>query len=238
MQEAKDVIDHPRIILCEGAQDASFFRHLIGERRLPPFYIAYPWDKEDATDLQGVRRPGGRQGFHSRLASLKFADKLEEAMGILVVSDSDADPKASFQEVREQILEVDGCAAPNRPSTAARGAGVLPPVAVAMIPSGDTPGSLETLCLESMSQRWPDVARCVDALFVCAGLEDWPQTKREKARLRAMLACACKSDPNTSLVHAWSGDGRPPDLIPLQHPVFDGIAEFLAHFDALVQGAA
>jgi hypothetical protein len=82
-----------------------------------------------------------------------------------------------------------------------------------------------------MYARWPALQECLDAFCECCGTDSWLESKRSKMRLRALIAAACASDPNTGLVYAWN---RSEDLIPLEHSCFDQVTEFLASFPSLV----
>jgi hypothetical protein len=55
--------------------------------------------------------------------------------------------------------------------------------------------------------------------------------KQHKMRLRCLIASVCKTDPYTSLQHAWSRRER---LIPLEHDCFTRVADFLESFDGFV----
>lgn len=219
----RELISKPRVIVCEGKGDESFFKHLIKERELPEFFVTCP--------IEGVE-PGGNQGFGDRLRSLR-TEGTKKVVGLLVVSDNDDNPTSSFNRVREQIASAGGYGVPDEPLVVAKGHSTDPPIVVMMVPWAGRTGQLETLCLEAMSDRWPDITRCVHELSQCTGAADWEsQGKREKMRLRAMLASLCRTDPNISLQFAWSK--TPSDMIPLNHSAFDQIANFLWDFDQVV----
>jgi hypothetical protein len=213
-------ISSSRVLLCEGAGDVSFFQHLIELRALPDFFVTCPMPEE----------PGGRSGFTARLRSLRTSRGFDEVTGILVVSDNDLDPAGSFKEVRKLIHEAD-FKAPNKPLVATKGA---PSTVVLMLPWPDIIGQLETLCLQAMKAKWPDQYNCVEIFSGCCQVGGWGQGKREKSTLRALISHICKSDPNTSLQHAWS---RTEKLIPLDHGIFDQLAAFLKSFDTLIDAA-
>ena len=175
--------------------------------------------------------PGGRGGYEKRLRSLRLQPGFEEVTGIIVASDNDANPSASFKDVRKHIHEAE-FPAPNHPLIATKG---KPGVAVIMLPKTNAPGQLETLCLESVQTAWPKEFKCAEAYGECTGITSWPQGKQERARLRALISHICKKDPNSSLTHLWS-DGREL-VVPLTHHCFTPLADFLMNFDALVATA-
>ena len=217
-------LKHPRLILCEGQGDQSFFRHLILERLLPSFDVYYPSLPHTFS--------GGRQAFGQMLQALSAVRGFNELKGILVVSDNDENPSRSFQEVAQQISAAEGFARPASPLTIAR-TNHIPPLVVLMIPWTAQPGTLETLCLISASAERPALRDCLNTYADCTDAIDWPISKRDKMRLRCMLSASCPTDPNTSLVHTWSA-GRE-RLIPLEHECFNQIANFLAGFDTFIE---
>jgi len=215
-------ITSSRVILCEGTGDKSFFENLIAVRGLPDFYVTCP-----VFDIH----PGGRGGFEQRLRSLRLQPHFEHVQGVIVVSDNDADPNSSFQAVRKSIHDAE-YPAPNRPYVVIPGP---PATAIMMIPGQGKNGQLETLCLEAIRDTWPIHFQCAEAYGACAGIETWRQGKQERAKLRALISHICEQDPNSSLMHLWSG-GREL-VIPLDHASFDDAARFLQEFDQKIQNA-
>ena len=212
-------IKEPRLILCEGQGDASFIRHLIKERNLPPFDILYP--------AQPYTETGGVNGFREMLEALSLFHGFRTLKGILVLSDNDDNPANAFRSVSEQISSAEGYKAPSQPLEVVRTGSVLPLVVV-MLPWKDLPGNLEQLCLISSCESYPAIRACLDEYVTCTDVNKWGPTKQSKMKMRCMLSSTCNSDPNTSLVYAWS---RVENLIPLNHGCFDQIADFLRRFD-------
>ncbi len=213
----------PWLILCEGQGDAAFLRHLIQKRGLPDFEIKHPKEGE----------AGGKSAFGQRLDALKIQPGFEKLSAVIVVSDNDDEPNSSFGEIQKQIQWA-GFAVPAEPLQIARGPN-LPATVVVMLPWVKQPGDLEALCLRAAYDRWPDLKRCLDAYCRCAATDSWKPGKQFKMRLRCLLSAACEFDPNTSLVYAWS-DQRRGNLIPLDHPCFSQLAEFLQRFDSYLAG--
>jgi hypothetical protein len=210
-----------RVILCEGEGDCSFFRHLIAKRNLPAFDIFCP------------RRPytedGAVQGYDDMLTVFTAGQGFSDLIGILVQGDNDHDAAIKFQAIAGKIAEAEGYVAPHNPLEVARAVN-RPPVVVMMMPWVNEPGCLETLCLPSAEAAFPEVKKCVDKQYECANISTWDIAKQHKMRLR-MIASTCKTDPYTSLVHAWS---RTENLIPLDHACFQRIVDFLANFDTYI----
>jgi hypothetical protein len=215
----QEPINSTRVLLCEGSGDKSFFKELIRIRALPEFYITHPIDK---------LHDGGRRGFSQRLRALKLQPGFDAVRGIIVTSDNDNNPDASFREVRALIHDA-GYNAPNHPFVINAGP---PAITVMMIPAPDETGQLETLCLAAIRDAWPLQFRCAEAYAGCVGIGTWTTGKQERAKLRALISHICKKDPNSSLTHVWS-DGREV-VIPLDRNCFDHIAAFLNGFDAAI----
>lgn len=218
----QEPIQSPRVILCEGSGDKNVFQALLAARNLPNFYVTHP---REVTD------PGGRTGFTSRLRGLRLQPGFDDVTGIIVVTDSDDDPNGSFQQVRTLIHEA-GYRAPNQPSVYVAGP---PAVCVRLVPNANQVGQLETLCLSAIQGTWPNQYQCSEDYAQCTGVQNWQRNKKEKAKLRALIAHICRTDPNTSLSHLWH-DGRE-EVVPLGHAAFNDLVAFLGGFDAAVAHA-
>ena len=218
------------VILCEGARDSNFFRHLIRERGLPHFAVTCP--TENTLDGELIET-GGRAGFSLALRGFRAGTKWADLSAILIASDNDDDPTKSFGEVQKQIIDAGGYAVPEEPLKVAR----IPesvPIAVVMVPWKGEQGSLDTLCLQPMYDKWPNGRECLDGFCACTSVNTWTSvSKRSKLRVQVLLSAMCPSDPNTTLRYAWSGGGRG-DPVPLQHRAFDRVAEFLRDFGTLL----
>jgi hypothetical protein len=159
------------------------------------------------------------------LKALRLIRGFANVTDVLVISDNDDSPATKFQEVAELIEAAPRYTAPKTPRVAA---GRDPRVTIFMLPTDNTPGQLETLCLESCFSRWPEMTLCLNAFITCnPHLAGWDQGKQEKMKMRTMISSICSSDPNTSLTHAWS---RTDDIIPLGHNCFDDLSDFLQTF--------
>lgn len=214
--------NHPRAILCEGEGDRSFFRHLITKRGLPPFDIFCP-GKPHTED-------GGVEGYDDMLTIFPTGKGFENVRGILIQGDNDDDPDERFGKIRAKIEAAEGYIPPERPLAGIKQRSHLSLVVV-MLPWVEELGALETLCLKSAEDKHPSVKECVDAHIRCIDISKWDLVKQHKMRLRCMMASICKTDPYTSLVHAWS---RSVEMIPLGHACFDRISDFLEHFDNFI----
>lgn len=215
-------INGTRLILCEGKQDASFLKHLIEKRNLPQFDIFHPSKPHTETV--------GRNGFKEMLEALSAAFGFSSLKGMIIFSDNDDNPQGSFRETSRIISSAEGYNAPNTPLEVVKTLG-MPPLVVVTLPWINQPGALETLCLTSSYEEHPTIGDCLDKFVLCTGVDSWGLTKQLKMKMRCMLASACRSKPDTSLVWAWS---QRENLIPLDHQCFDQIADFLMNFDSYI----
>jgi hypothetical protein len=173
---------------------------------------------------------GAIQGYDDMLNTFTTGDGFRDVTGILVQGDNDEQPEEKFTKIREKIEAAEGYIAPPRPLDVVKHEG-RPPLVVVMFPWVGKLGALETLCLESAGDAHPRVRDCVEAHFRCVDASGWDLVKQHKMRLRCMIASICRTDPYTSLVHAWS---RTVELIPLNHACFNQIADFLRNFDRYI----
>ena len=148
---------------------------------------------------------------------------------IVIVSDNDEDPNASFDNVCAQIANSNPEATPpvvygvpDQPLKME--AGTPSTISVLMLPWTGEKGNLELLCLEAASNAANPIAVCVDQFALCTGVDAWPGTKQSKMKLNSILASQNKKDPMIGLGNVWR-DNR--SLIPLTDPCFDRIADFL-----------
>ncbi len=208
-------ITESRVIVCEGKGDVAFFEHLIQKRGLPGFQVL-PAD--------------GKDRYERVLVALSAAPGFEGISGILVVGDNDLDPPAAFRNIQQQIGAAGGYGVPNHPSEPVKSAG-FPAVVVMMVPSPEGIGCLETLLIGAVYDVRPNLKPCVDAYAACTHADAWNEVEQSKMNLQVLISGVCRSDPNTPVSYAWS---RNEDIIPLDRPCFDQIADFLAEFDQFV----
>lgn len=208
-------IDGPCLIIGEGAQDEAFLRHLLENRNIQGYQAGFPEPPSQSS--------AGRGGFGSILSGLRVRPDFKNIRVVVLVSDNDEDPAVSFNEVRAQITEAGSFSVPIQPLEVVQTAN-HPDLVVFMLPSTGQIGCLETLCLPAGLEKWSTLRPCIDEYSRCVDVGTWPKSKQSKMQLRSLFAAACKTDPNTSLVHAWN---RNPPLIPLGHNSFDQLAGFL-----------
>jgi hypothetical protein len=113
----------------------------------------------------------------------------------------------------------------------------FPAIAALMVPypaiNGDDTGCLETMLIPAMDSANPTQAACVDQLMACVGVGGWPNKgSRDKMKVRCLISSVWDDDPMHGLHMCFSPDKN---LIPLNHPIFDGVADVLRNFQAWEQ---
>jgi len=194
----------------------AFFRHLCEVRGIQGF--------------QAERTGGGNAGFLRYFKGLPAQSGAERLKGVVVASDNDDTPDASFKLIRDQLKKAK-VPAPDNPLETVKWAACDFAVTVLMIPfvnGASQKGCLETLLLQSVTARFPAINQCADSYLDCAGVNGWANAGSiAKMRLRSILSAAWAEDPYLGLQWAMNPTK---DLIPLQHRCFDEIAEFLRAF--------
>jgi hypothetical protein len=209
--------------MCEGPGDKSLFQRLLTLHGL--------------TDKFEVDHPGrssggaGRGGFAKYLSgasvSPSFLDNVEV---VLIVSDNDDDPAESFKEIVDGLKSEKIFTAPAAERTLVRKAGMKAGIVILMIPM-DEIGAVETLCVRAAYANWP-LQPSLDAFVAVTPANAWGVTKQSKMRMQTLLAATCATKPDTNLANHWQEDAQ--YHIPLNHPSFDSIVQFLQAFEDVV----
>jgi hypothetical protein len=221
----------PRLLVCEGPADVEFFRAFIEARGISEFCIRH-------TNEGNPTKAGGADVFTPFLNGLSSTHGFYELTDIVLVADSDSDPRAQFVNVCDQIRAAAPEATPavryhlpvqaNRKKGAKdrRGAPSEPVMHVLLLPWFTRKGTLETLCLQSAKTRWSKEAARVKELARCAKTTRWQIGKRAKMQLAALMAVTFRKNPNVAFGRIWI-EGRREDPIPLDHPCFDRLDALL-----------
>lgn len=205
-------IEQPCILLVEGMDDSLFFRRIM-ERR-----------EREGRRSEGIQVVpyGGKDNFGNFLTSTLIprlvSSDIVEAIG--VTRDADADFARAFQSIGGS-LRVAGLPSPSLPLTFEHGTfdGDAIQVAAYVMPDNASPGDLETLCLNAVSQS--PAMPCVDRYFSCLQEIDHLPGQESKARLRAFLS-SNQDNPNLLIGQAIAAG-----VTPWDSPVFDGIHRLL-----------
>jgi hypothetical protein len=126
--------------------------------------------------------------------------------GIVLVRDSGDAPAKVFDAFGRELARL-GLLAPRRPGEWSEPSSLGPRVALLLIPAHDRPGGLETLCLDYLRERHPDVSRCVEQFFQCVPAFDRQRTaeRQHKAEIACAIAALHRESPTRSLAYGFFG---------------------------------
>lgn len=221
--KARNNFTQRRAILCEGSSDEAFFRSLIAKHNLPPFSIRHTGDG-DKNDRGGIDK------FEQLLLGIPTWEGFGDLTDIVVVADNDATPTENFKKVQKQIRAAhygvleQKYIVPNSPFSRVAG---TPGMAVAMLPTANVVGKLETLCLKAAQDAAPAVSACIEAFVACTKTTAWPSPTLDELKLRALLSARHRKNPSVGLGKVWNEN---PELIPLDNPCFNEIVSFLGSY--------
>lgn len=210
------------LLLCEGVGDMRFFQAFLPLHGLDrAFFVCFPGKPSDPT--------GGRGKFGSWLA---LQNEISESFrtnvkAILIIHDNDDDAGKSFEEVKKGIQAAKFLPVPDAEQQVARKAGA-PDVMVLGVPIGAA-GCMETLCLTAALSKWP-LEVDLNAYAAKTPSSGWPLRKQSKMKMQCLLSSVCEPTPDTSF--AWHWQEKDAYRIPLNHPSFNDLAEFLKKFEA------
>lgn len=218
----EETFNRPWVLLCEGDGDLKFYRLLLKEHGLDEkFQIVKPEYK--------AMHDGGRGSFGHYLKYIQVNKSWRrEVQAVLIVSDNDIDPAASFSEVQADLKTVTGYGVPDAPGVVAKSKYGLPSVVVLMVPI-DEPGSLETLCLTPAYEKWPDLVQPLDAYVAQSPASGFTMVKQAKMRLQTILASTNDKRPEYGFAAHWGCKDK--YRIPIVHASFDPIVAFLKGFE-------
>lgn len=208
----------PRLILCEGRRDESFFLELIAARQLPKFHIVSP-SEEDG---------GGTSGFPRALVGIETATGFDRITEIVIAADNDEEPDKNFKWVIDCISTKPKLGSPARDIAIPTVPNVRTEAEISatalMLPWAKVPGSLDSLCLEAASAAHATQSRCVEIYTGCVGADRWPVSKQAKMKLRSLFAGTHKKNPDIGFGNVWRDKSG---LVPLKDKCFDQLADFL-----------
>jgi hypothetical protein len=171
---------------------------------------------------------GGNRRFGERLDALRANRSYRELVKkVLIVTDSDADPNAAFENVRAQVEAVN-YATPTKVRETATGE---PSVCIITVPF-DQRGNLECILVPATRQAKPKITACVDKFVEQVTLlEKFEDEQKCKLWLRAMMAARWPRDPGINIAPLFMS----PDatrIIPPEDQAFDELAKFIKAFGA------
>lgn len=164
-------INKSKLLLVEGEDEVNLFTGLLTDIGL-------------SDDFQIISAQG-KDKFPQYLKVVKQSpgfDNLVASIGI--IRDADDNPENAFRSVCSALR---GAQLPE-PTALLRPIAGPPKVAVLIVPDANTPGMIETVCLNSVSEDPAMI--CVDQYFEClqAHHHELAQNAVPKARVRAFLA--------------------------------------------------
>jgi hypothetical protein len=202
-------------VLGEGDRDVGFLKALCVERGIERLVFDH------------VK---GCSNFGKKLDALSANPRFSQCKAILLMGDNDESAGKSYQAIKKQLNVVD-FPSPTNPLEMTRKQG-MPAIAVLMLPfphiNGDPSGCLETMLIPAMETANAAQAACVDKLLACVDVASWPKKgSRDKAKVRCLISSVWQDDPMHGLPYCFS---PAKNLIPLNHPIFDSVAEVLRGF--------
>jgi hypothetical protein len=135
-------------------------------------------------DVNGIyaRGLGGKHDFRRKVAALVRTPGFENVISLGVVHDADESAEGAFQAARNALL-LNDLPAPDEPEVPVPGP---PRVEVVILPGKGANGTLEDICLASVTPS-PHID-CVDAYFLCLQENGLQPANAGKARAQAYLA--------------------------------------------------
>ncbi|MGC9261039.1 MAG: DUF3226 domain-containing protein [Phycisphaerae bacterium] len=227
-------LEHPLILLCEGAADQNFFKEMIEKRAgYPHFNYLNPTEHYGATNFEAMLK--AIQGDQKSFSRLK---------GILILADSATDPQKTFKNICDQVRRAGAFPVPTAPGqTALPDPNVnkgMPAVCIMLLPTDTQPGALETLCVKVLLKQYPWAQDCLNSYLKCDKIDahNWPAEKLDKARYHCLVAAIHRDDPSKAVSNAFRamGGGSKPPLIDVTDPIFDETALRINEFCGALQG--
>jgi hypothetical protein len=220
-------IRKPYLILCEGNHDRAFFQEMVNKR------TDVPKDYEPADPKYLGFLSGGNSRWGSCLDALVATSGFDALKGLIIAADNDNKPTESFNNILNALKNAakwpgppaGRYAVPAAPWQIEKGP---PAIAVMMLPRRRMRGSLDTLCVKAAQIHISKATmQCVESYSKCAKFATLPASKEAKAKLRALIACYHRKDPELPFRDIWD---ECPSLIPVTNSLFDQIAKFLKKF--------
>ena len=182
-----------RLLLVEGRDEVNLFDALVRRR----------FGEERRSEIQVVAA-GGRDRFPGNLNAIALASRNVRVRAVGAVRDADDDAGGAFRSVCGHLSN-----AGYEPPAAHGGfSGATPAVGVFIVPDGDTPGAVETLCRRSC--EGDAASGCVEGYMSCLDEHGAMRSgNRDKTFAHAYLAAT--DDPvarvgEGALQGAWNFD--------------------------------
>ena len=164
---------------------------------------------------------GGTRKFPTRLRAIQTAGRARAALrAIGVVRDADDDAAGAFRSVCDHIRNVGY----EPPAVHGEFSDATPSIGVFIVPNGEEPGAIETLCRRS--REGDEVAKCVDEYLNCLdGNEAMQSTNEDKSFAHAYLAAM--EDPMARV-----GEGAKQGVWDFESAAFGELSDFVRELAA------
>jgi hypothetical protein len=196
-----NTIRRERVLAVEGRDAEVFFVALLHHLR--------------RVDEIEVRNFGGLGYWPTYPRALAATPGFAAVTSLGIVRDAERSARSALQSI-QTALAAAGLPVPSRHAVVAVG---TPNVSAFILPDGNRPGMLESLCLSAVASD-PATA-CLDPYFDCVKQQGVVPTRNpEKARLHAFLATRHKPD-------LLLGQAASAGYFPWDDPVFEPLKDFL-----------
>ena len=196
------------LLLVEGKDEVNLFGEL----------MKHCFDAEPTVQVIDA---GGIRKFPKRLLAIQTAGRARPSLrSIGVVRDADDDAAGAFRSVCDHIRNVG-----YEPPVVHGGfSNATPSIGVFIVPNGEEPGAIETLCRRSKEGN--EVARCVDEYLNCLdGNEAMQSTNEDKSFAHAYLAAM--EDPVARV-----GEGAKQGVWDFECAAFGELSDFVRELAA------
>ncbi len=196
-------IKKKKLLLVEGQDEVMLIDKLLRELEL--------------TEVLQIINVNGKNNISRGLKSLMKHSDSHRISSIGIIRDADKNPKGAFDSICS-ALENAGLAKPKQPEELV---GDKPKVAIMILPTANTEGMLETLCLQSV-QEDPAMA-CVNQYFDCLK-KQLGEAQMPKNLAKAKTAAFLSSRPELA---SNVGIAAQKGYWPFTHSTFSSLKAFL-----------
>jgi hypothetical protein len=193
-QNTLDTLEQPHLVLVEGSDDQAIVVAMVNHESLDGFH---------------VHNMIGKDNWHGKIKAICNVIGFPKVTSLGLLRDADANGQSQFQSC---VSALNAAGLPTPTGTGQLAAGP-PAAAIEIVPSIDSSGALEELCLPSFDVGMRD---CVDRYFECLENAEYAP----KAYVQACLA-GLRPHRKDLKVAALSG------ALDLTHETFDGLRGFL-----------
>ena len=181
------IIEKKKLLLVEGKDDENFFQVLL--------------KKHNMQDIQ-IIASGGKDQFANIFPQIKLTPQFDNLVSLAVVQDADTNADDRFKSICNTLKKSDELQTPQQIEQFIDS---TPKIGV-FIAGKNKKGSLEDLCLSTVTDSEKIIKECIDPFMRC--MEKYPKygkpKNKSKARVRALLS-AMKEETSSLGVAAQKG---------------------------------